>query len=83
MSEAFLIAQFNEIYRFFAAGEPPLAVQLLIVNTIFLIFMIIRRMRGAPALRPDTYAIVQAVLIFANAAIIFRPEIEDYLNLQI
>ena len=79
MSELFLLAQWDEIYAFFAKGDPPLAIQLLIVNTIFLIVMMIRRMRGAAPLRNDTFQIVQGLLIFANAAIVFQDQIKGYL----
>lgn len=76
-------AQWEELYVFFATGDPPLAVQLLIVNTLFLVVMLARRIRGAAALRSESYLLVQSLLIFANAFIIFEGQIAGFLGLSI
>jgi len=65
-------ADWDELYAFLAQGSPPLAVQILVINTIFVMLWIIRRMRGAPALRRETSIAVQAILIIANLAILFQ-----------
>jgi hypothetical protein len=70
--DRFRLADWGEIYAFFAQGSPPLAIQILIINTIFFMLWIVRRMRGAPALRRETSMIVQAILILANMFILFR-----------
>jgi hypothetical protein len=56
-------ADWDEFYTFFTQGSPPLAIQILLINTIFFILWIVRRMRGAPALRRGTSIAVQALLI--------------------
>jgi hypothetical protein len=75
MTELFLRARWGEFYSFFAQGNPPLAVQILALNTIFFMLWILRRMRNAPALREGTANLVQALLIGANVLIIFQRDI--------
>jgi hypothetical protein len=70
--DLFWQADWEELYTFFAQGSPPLVIQILIINTIFFMLWIVRRMRGAPALRRGTSITIQVLLIFANAAIMFR-----------
>jgi hypothetical protein len=72
MLDLFYEVRWHEIYAFFAEGEPPLALQLLVVNTIFFMVFIQRRMRGARSLRSETAMVVQGLLLFANAAILFQ-----------
>jgi hypothetical protein len=73
-----MAAFWDELYVYFARGDPPLALQLLALNSIVLIILMIRRMRGAPALRSDTYRLVQALLIFATTLVVFEVEIADF-----
>ena len=61
MIDLFQRANWSEIYYFFAKGNPPLAVLLLALNTVFFIYWIVRRMRGARAMRSETAIIVQAL----------------------
>jgi len=68
-------SDWDEVYAFFAQGSPPLAIQILIVNTIFFMLWIVRRMRGAPALRRETSIAVQAILVIANLAILFQKDL--------
>ncbi len=68
-------AHWDELYAFFAKGNPPLIFQLLLLNTIFFILLISRRMRGAPALRSSTASTIQALLIIANMGLIFQDSI--------
>jgi hypothetical protein len=70
--DQFWQADWGEFYAFFAQGSPPLAIQILIINTIFFILWIIRRMRGARALRRQTSIAVQAILIGANTVILLQ-----------
>ena len=68
-------APWGELHAFFAKGEPPLAFQMLILNTAFFVFFIVRRMRGLRTMRPETASTIQSLLIFANALILFRDQI--------
>jgi hypothetical protein len=72
---AFETAPWHVIYDFFAKGDPPLALQLLALNTVFFVLFIIRRMRGARAMRPSAATTVQALLIFANCLILLQDDI--------
>ncbi len=70
-------APWHHIYDFFANGNPPLAVRLLILNTIFFILFAYRRARGIPTMNPKSAMRVQTILIAANALLLFEPEIRD------
>jgi len=78
MLDLFYQAQWDELYAFFAEGHPPLAVQLLVVNTIFFMVFILRRARGARSLRSETAMVVQGLLLFANASILFQDYVWHY-----
>jgi len=80
MKSLFMQAQWGEFYAFFAQGNPPLVVQILVLNTIFFMLWIVRRMRNAPALRPATANTVQVLLIGANILIIFQRDIKFLLD---
>ncbi len=81
MNDLFLHARWGELYAFFSQGNPPLAFQILALNTIFFVLWILRRMRDAPALRAKTANIVQGLLIGANIMIIFQRDILSLLKL--
>ena len=63
---------------FLMTGEPPLITQILVLNTVVLIFWIVRRMRGASALRAQTANIVQGLLIAANCAVLLNGDFKFY-----
>ena len=67
-------ARWGELYLFFTSGHPPLVLRLLIINTIFLVFFIIRQSSAKQPLRPVTAYAVQTLLIFANVAVIFQDQ---------
>jgi hypothetical protein len=75
MFDTYMQVQWQELYEFFSSGRPPLALQLLAINTIFLILFMLKRMRGMPNLRPETARVVQAFLLAANFAIVFQQDI--------
>ncbi|NNE24059.1 MAG: hypothetical protein HKN11_15760 [Rhizobiales bacterium] len=58
--------------EFMMTGKPPLFTQILVLNTLALIFWIVRRMRGASALRAQTANTVQALLIAANCFVLLN-----------
>jgi hypothetical protein len=80
MTELFFHARWGEFYAFFAQGNPPLALQILGFNTIIFVLWIMRRMRNATALRSNTANLVQALLIGANALILFQRDIVYWLE---
>ena len=58
--------------EFMMTGEPPLITQMLALNTIVLIFWMVRRMRGASAMRSQTANVVQGLLIAANCFVLLN-----------
>jgi hypothetical protein len=70
----FYAARWGDLYQFFAAGNPPLVLQLLLVNTAVLIYFIIRRWRGKTRLQSKTAYVIQGLLIAANATLMFAPQ---------
>lgn len=60
---------------FFTKGNPPLIVEMMLLNTIFLIVVIIRRAKGLPTMRMESVLRVQALVILANAMVLFQDQI--------
>ncbi|MBC8038865.1 MAG: hypothetical protein H7X89_16800 [Rhizobiales bacterium] len=80
MFDFLLNAPWHHIYNFFADGNPPLAIRLLILNTMFFILFAYRRARGIPTMNAKAAVRVQSFLIAANALILFEPEIRAGLH---
>jgi hypothetical protein len=78
--DVFWEAKWDELAAFFAKGNPPLIVQLLLLNTIIFMFLIVRRMRGAKTLRPETASAIQTLLLAANMFAIFYDDIRRSLS---
>ncbi len=73
--EGFFDSTHWELAReFMLRGEPPLLIQILILNTICLMIWMVRRMRGASAMRYKTANTVQAMLIVANCAVLLNSD---------
>lgn len=64
-----------QMVDFFTKGDPPLIVELMLLNTIFLIVVIIRRAKGLPTMRMESVLRVQALVILANAMVLFQDQI--------
>ncbi len=65
-------------YEFLTAGDPPLVTQMLVLNTVVLIFWMVRRMRGASAMRYQTANMVQGLLIFANCMVLLNGDFKFF-----
>ncbi len=79
MIQFFQSAPWHQVSDFLAEGNPPLAIRILLLNTLFLIIFAYRRARGLPSMREKTALRVQGFLIAANTLILFEPEIKSYL----
>ena len=77
MLELFQDARWDELYAFFARGNPPLIAQILAINTVVFMLFIVRRMRGASTLRSETASLVQSLLLVANMLAIFQENIRN------
>lgn len=73
--DMFYAAPWGELYRFFVAGNPPIVLQLLIINTAFLVFFIVRRLRRRTPVRYQGASIIQGLLIAVNATLMFAPQL--------
>jgi hypothetical protein len=78
MLDMFYQARWGELYAFLAEGNPPLIVQLMVVNTIFFVVFIMRRRRGARSMRAQTASTIQGLLIFANTIVLFQDYFWQY-----
>lgn len=74
MIELFQQARWQDLYNFFTAGEPPMVLRILALNTIFLIIFIIRKARTTNSKHSSNPQIVQALLLFSNCAVMFQPQ---------
>ena len=72
MDQIFDSPSWYSAQEFLLSGEPPIITQILILNTLCLIFWIVRRMRGAPAMRYKAANAVQYLLILANCALLLN-----------
>jgi hypothetical protein len=73
--ELFYAAPWGQLYQFFTAGEPPLALRLLLINTVFLVFFVVRRARSRSPMGSQTTNVTQGLLIAANVLLMFAPDL--------
>lgn len=64
-------ARWQDLYQFLADGNPPLVLRLMAINTLFFVVFVVRRARAKHSLRSHTAYFVQALLIGANAFLMF------------
>jgi hypothetical protein len=71
----FYAARWGELYQFFAAGEPPLALRLLLINTVFFVFFAVRRARSKKRMGSRAANVIQGALIAGNVLLMFAPSL--------
>jgi hypothetical protein len=76
MMELFRRARWDQAYNFLASGDPPMLLKLLAINTLFLIMYMIRRAKSPHRMHESTVMQVQALLVAANALILFQSDIQ-------
>ena len=79
-TKPFWAGDWDGTYRILASGEPPLAFQLLAVNTIFLVIYILRRATTKHRMQSHTVQIVQALLLITNIAVVFQDGAYQWLS---
>jgi hypothetical protein len=62
-------------YRMLTGGDVPLILQLLILNTIFLVIYIARNATAKFRMRQSTVLIIQGILIGANLAVVLQDQL--------
>jgi hypothetical protein len=80
MIELFQRARWDQAFDYLAAGDPPMIFRLLAINTIFVIFYIIRKAKTEHKLRQSTVVQVQGLLVAANLLILFQRDIMRLLD---
>lgn len=80
MLHAILNAPWNQIYDVLADGNPPMALRILAVNTVFFILFVVRRARGIASMPQKTAITVQSLLVFSNMLILFQDEVQHFLG---
>jgi hypothetical protein len=70
----------EQLYGYFARGNPPIIVQILILNAIFFIWFASRRMRKAKPLRQETASNIQSILLAINMVAVFQDSIRHILH---
>lgn len=78
MLDLFERTNWDSAYFFLTSGSPSLMIQLLAINTIFLILFILRRMTGVYNKKAHTSYVVQALLIIGNAAVLMQNDLMPY-----
>jgi hypothetical protein len=73
-------ARWSDLYSFFADGYPPLIMQILALNTIFLVLFVYRRIRAKNKMRGSTVYFLQGALIAINMVVIFQKEAVSIVN---
>ncbi len=69
----------EQLIGFFTRGNPPLIVQILILNGIFILWFASRRIRKAKPLRKETASTVQSLLLAVNVVAVFQDSIRHVL----
>ena len=81
MIEMFESTHWYVVYNYLAGGHPPLILQLLVINTIFFVWFIIKRMRGQIVAKNRHASFhVQELLIFSNALILMQDQYLPFLQ---
>jgi hypothetical protein len=78
MLENFKNAPWSQWVYVLSSGDPPLALQFVVINSIFFIIFAIRRMRGKRSNQANTAYAVHGILILVNTAILYQSELLPY-----
>ena len=81
MLETILNAPWQQAADYLGSGSPPMILRILALNTVFFILFVVRRMRGAAVMRPDTAIFVQSALVASNLMVLFQDQIERAIKL--
>ena len=68
-------ARWQDIYLLLASGSPPVVVRLLVINTLFLLYFIFRKLRNRSSRPYTTSLILQSLLIGANFMLMFQHQL--------
>lgn len=72
--------QWDQVYDFLAAGDPPMILRIVALNALFVVFFILRRAKGAKTMQPTALLAVQVMLVVSNMLVMFQADIMRFLN---
>jgi hypothetical protein len=78
MIEMFKSARWNDFYDVLSKGNPPLALQFLLINTLFFVIFAIRRARGKGSKNTNASYMVHGLLLLVNAGIMFQGDMGPF-----
>jgi hypothetical protein len=78
MVELFKHTNWSVAYDVLMRGNPPLALQFLLINSLFFIIFAFRRLRGKRSSHNNLAYAVHGFLLLANAGIMYQGEIAPY-----
>jgi hypothetical protein len=78
MLEMFNQARWSDFYDVLSNGNPPLALQFLLINTLFFLIFAVRRARGKVSKNNNASYLVHGVLILVNAGIMFQGDLAPF-----
>jgi hypothetical protein len=78
MVELFKETNWNVWYDVLARGNPPLALQFLLINLLFFIIFAFRRLRGKRSSHNNWSYLIHGVLILINAGILYQGELMPF-----
>jgi hypothetical protein len=73
------LASYNEFWRIMSSGDPPLGLQFLAVNSVFLIIVILRRLRRQSTLHSGASHALQISLITVNFMVLMQDGLKPLL----
>ncbi len=83
MLELLKQAHWSDITTVLAQGNPPLALQLLVVNCIFFFMFAFRRLRGKKTRQNNAAYLINGILILVNAAVLTQAQLLPFYQYNI
>lgn len=78
MLESFKQAHWSDIYYVLMSGDPPLALQLLLINLLFFLIYARRRLKGTKTRQNDASYFVHGIIVLANATLLVQGNFISY-----
>ena len=78
MIEMFKNARWTDFYDVLSKGNPPLALQFLLINALFFVIFALRRARGKKSKNNNASYLVHGFLLLVNAGIMFQGDLLPY-----
>jgi len=80
MLDFFYGPNWGRIYDFLMSGRPPILVQLLALNALFLAIVAIRKAAGARHLGAGATLLSQLGILGANLVVLYQQQLEDFIR---